>query len=61
MTFVVLMRRSFLFEKEQKDMFISLAQRKGTKETSTPSKASPLYWEDATDSGQRPTYVRVLV
>jgi hypothetical protein len=39
MTFVVLMRRSFLFEKEQKDMFISLAQRKGTKETSTPSKA----------------------
>lgn len=38
MTFVVLMRRSFLFEKEQKDMFISLAQRKGTKETSTPSK-----------------------
>ena len=23
MTFVVLMRRSFLFEKEQKDMFIS--------------------------------------
>ena len=38
MTFVVLMRRSFLFEKEQKDMFISLAQKKGTKETSTPSK-----------------------
>ena len=38
MTFVVLMRKSFLFEKEQKDMFISLAQRKGTKETSTPSK-----------------------
>ena len=39
MTFAVLMRRSFLFEKEQKDLFISLAQRKGTKETSTPSKA----------------------
>ena len=30
-----------LFEKKQKEMFISLAQRKGTKETSTPSKASP--------------------
>ena len=30
-----------LFEKKQKEMFISLAQRKGTKETSTPSKAIP--------------------
>ena len=30
-----------LFEKKQKEMFISLAQRKGTKETSTPSKTSP--------------------
>ena len=26
-----------------------------------PLQGLPLYWEDATDSGQRPTFVRVLV
>ena len=49
------------FEKEPKLFYMSfsLAQRKELKETSTPSKSSPI-WEDLTDYGQSPPSVRVL-
>ena len=43
------MMRYVLFEKNQKDLFISLAQRNGTKETSTLSKSLPI-WRGLTEN-----------
>ena len=45
-----------LFEKNQKGLFFSLAQRKELKETSTLTKPSPLYGKDVADyGGNRPS------
>ena len=53
--------QSVLFEKNQKVMSFSLAQRKELKETSTPSKSSPI-WEDLTRKSQRADdFLTVLV
>jgi len=41
-------------------MFISLAQRKGTKETSTPNKLPPILGS-LIDFEQKPLYIKVLV
>ena len=53
--------QSVLFEKNQKVMSFSLAQRKELKETSTPSKSSPI-WEDLTRKSQHADdFLTVLV
>ena len=49
-----------LFEKKQKDMFISLAQRNWTKETSTSSKASPYMGRMQLITGY-PPFIKVFV
>ena len=44
-----------LFEKDQKDIFFSLAQRKEVKETSTYPKSFPI-WKNLTVQAGRPAF-----